>query len=150
MSRHYPDRPVVGVGGIVLAGDQVLLVKRGAPPGQGLWSLPGGGVELGESLVQACAREIKEETGLEARVGPLVEVFERVLRDDRDRVEYHYVLLDYLCWARPLPPRAGDDAAAARWQSLEDLESVGLTPDTLRVVRKAAALDRDRKSSCDR
>ena len=143
MARHYPSAPVVGVGGVVLAGDQVLLVQRGAPPSKGLWSIPGGGVELGESLTQACAREIIEETGIQARVGPLLEVFERVMRDAAGRVEYHYVLLDYLCWASPSPPLAGDDAAQARWQPLDQLEVMGLTPDTLALIRKAAALARD-------
>lgn len=140
MGRRYPERPVVGVGGIVLAGDQVLLVKRGAPPSQGLWSLPGGAVRVGEGLKEACAREVMEETGIAVAVGPLVEVFERVLRDGQGRVEYHYVLHDYLCHALPDKPRAGDDAAEARWVALADLDKAGLTPDTDRVIRRAAGL----------
>lgn len=147
MGRHYPELPVVGVGAVVLAQAEgrvwVLLIQRGAPPSVGIWSIPGGAVELGEGLAPACAREVAEETGLAVEVGPLVEVVERVLRDDQGRVEYHYVLMDYLCRARLAPPRAGDDALDARWVSLEDLaapERAGLTPDTARVVMKAAAL----------
>ncbi len=139
MGARYPERPVVGVAGVVLAGGKVLLVQRGRPPGVGLWSLPGGGVELGESLAEACAREIREETGVEAAVGPLVGVFERRLRDEQGRFEYHYVLLDYLCHADPSArPRAGDDAAQAAWVSLADLDAYHLTPDTAQVIREAA------------
>ena len=143
MGRHYPELPVVGVGGVVLAGDQVLLVKRGAEPSKGIWSIPGGGVEVGESLVQACAREVAEETALQVRVGPMVEVLERILRDPQGRVEYHYVLIDFLCYAQPLEPQAGDDAAAALWAGLDALESFSLTPDTKRVILKAARLAQD-------
>lgn len=131
---------MLGVGGIVLSEDQVLLVKRGTEPGKGLWSLPGGAVEVGESLEEACAREILEETGIQARVGSLVEVFERILRDDQGRVEYHYVLHDYLCSAPAQAPLAGDDADEARWVTLKGLEQVRLTPETLRVIHRAAGL----------
>lgn len=141
MGARYPERPVVGVSGVVLAGGKVLLVKRGRPPGVGLWSLPGGGVELGESLAEACAREIREETGVEAEVGPLVGVFERRLRDGQGRFEYHYVLLDYLCHADPAAqPRAGDDAVQAAWVPLDEIDSYHLTADTAQVIRDAAAL----------
>ncbi|MCB2188529.1 MAG: NUDIX hydrolase [Deltaproteobacteria bacterium] len=140
MSRRYPASPVVGVSGVVLAGESVLLVKRGAEPAKGLWSLPGGGLELGETLAQGVAREIAEETGLAVEVGPLVEVVERLRRDAADRVEYHYVLLDYLCRAEPTPPTAGDDAAQARWVPLDQVGDLGLTADTARVIAKAVAL----------
>jgi ADP-ribose pyrophosphatase YjhB (NUDIX family) len=135
------------VGAVVLAQAEgrtwALLIQRGAPPSVGLWSIPGGAVELGEGLAQACAREVAEETGLTVEVGPLVEVVERVLTDGQGRVEYHYVLMDYLCRAAFSPPRAGDDALAARWAALEELagpERAGLTADTARVVMKAAAM----------
>lgn len=142
MGRRYPQRPVVGVGGIVLALDQVLLVQRGAPPSKGLWSLPGGAVRVGESLREACAREVAEETGVAVSVGPLVDVFERILRDPDGRVEYHYVLHDYLCTAPLTPPQAGDDAADARWAPLAELDRAQLTPDTQRVILAAAAMRR--------
>jgi ADP-ribose pyrophosphatase YjhB (NUDIX family) len=132
--------PVLAVAGVVLAGDQVLLVRRGTEPAKGIWSLPGGAVELGEELAQACGREIKEETGLEVEVGPLVEVVQRVVKDEQGRVEYHYVILDYLCTATAAPPRAGDDACDARWVELAALSQAGLTADTERVVIKAASM----------
>lgn len=141
MGRRYPDRPVVGVSGVVLCAGQVLLVRRGRQPSKGLWSLPGGAVEVGESLAAACAREIAEETGVTAAVGPLVEVFERLMRDDQGRIEYHYVLLDYLCQAEPgQAARAGDDADRAAWVDLTDLDGRGMTADTVAVIRKAAAM----------
>jgi ADP-ribose pyrophosphatase YjhB (NUDIX family) len=144
LGRRYPELPVVGVGAVVLAQAEgrvwALLIQRGAPPSRGIWSIPGGAVELGEGLVEACAREVAEETGLAVEVGPLVEVVERLLKDGEGRVEYHYVLMDYLCRAPFAPPRAGDDALAARWAALDELDRAGLTPDTARVVRKAAAM----------
>ena len=131
---------MLGVGGVVLAEGQVLLVRRRNPPGQGLWSLPGGAVEAGERLDEACAREVREETGLEVAVGPLLGVFERLLKDPQGRLEYHYVLLDYHCTALLLPPTPGDDAADARWVRLSDLDQAGLTTDTMRVILQAASL----------
>lgn len=140
MGRRYPDRPIVGVAGVVLAGERVLLVKRGAEPAKGLWSVPGGAVEVGETLTEACQREVFEETGVTVEVGELVEVVERLSRDSQARVEYHYILMDYLCSARHMEPIPGDDAADARWVELEALDTVGLTEDTARVIRKAAAM----------
>lgn len=142
MNRHYPEVPIVGVGAVVLAGDLVLLVKRGVEPAKGLWSIPGGAVELGESLEEACAREVAEETGIAAEVGPLVEVVQRILRDGQGRVEYHYVLADYLCLAEPAEPKAADDAADARWVPLHEMEAMGLTADTAWVIRRAVAMNR--------
>jgi mutator protein MutT len=147
VGRRYPAWPVVGVAGVVLAGERVLLVRRANPPSQGLWSLPGGAVEVGEGLAAALVREVREETGITARVGPLVEVVERIQADRSGGVEYHYVLLDYLCSAEPAEPLAADDAADARWVELARLDEAGLTPDTARVVRKAASLARQRATS---
>jgi 8-oxo-dGTP diphosphatase len=140
VTRHYPPRPVLCVAGVVMAGDQVLLVKRGRAPAKGIWSIPGGAVEVGESLEEALKRELEEETGLQVEVGPLVEVVERILPDDKGLVEYHYVILDYLCFADLKEPRAGSDAAEARWVPFEELSTAGLTPDTEAVVRRAKDL----------
>lgn len=141
--RRYPAAPVVGAAGVVLAGDQVLLIKRGREPSKGVWSIPGGAVELGENLQRAVAREIREETGLEVKVGPLVEVVERILRDRDGRIEYHYVLLDYLCWSPLAAPRAGDDADEAVWRPVAEAAAMGLTPDAARVVEKAFRMSRE-------
>lgn len=140
MARRYPQRPLVGVAGVVLRGSRVLLVKRGHEPAKGVWSLPGGLLELGESLAQGCAREIKEETGLEATVGPLVEVIERILRDDEKKVEYHYVVCDFVCRAHEGSPKAGDDAEMVAWVELSQLQSLDLTSQLKEVVAKAWAM----------
>jgi mutator protein MutT len=141
MGRHYPAMPVLSVAGVVMAGGQVLLVKRGQAPAKGIWSIPGGAVEVGETLHEALVREIMEETGVPVEVGPLVEVVERILPDADDRIEYHYVILDYLCHAQPVEPKAGSDAAQARWVPFEELDQAGLTPDTEAVVRRAKELN---------
>lgn len=133
---------MVGVAGVVLAGDLVLLVKRGAEPSKGLWSIPGGAVEVGERLARACAREVAEETGVRVEVGPLAAVVERFMRDPDGRVEYHYVLLDYVCTAEPTPPTAGDDADDAAWVPLERLADLGMTADTMEVILHAREMAR--------
>ena len=96
-TREYPSLPVVGVGGVVVVDAGVVLVKRRNSPLAGRWSLPGGVVEVGESLHDALRRELHEEIGIEARVGPLIELFDRITHDSQGRVQYHYVLADYLC-----------------------------------------------------
>src|SRR5665213_1646809 len=96
-SRTYPERPIVGVGAVIFDGDRVLLVKRGHEPLMGAWNLPGGAVEVGETLDAALAREVLEETGLSVEVGPVVEVLDSVRFDADGRVEYHFVIVDYLC-----------------------------------------------------
>ncbi len=137
--RPYPERPVVGVGAVVLDGDRVLLVKRGHAPLKGQWSLPGGGVETGETLEQAVAREVLEETGITIEVGPIVEVLDRISRDVEGRVEHHFVLIDFV--ARPSGGllRSASDADDAAWVTLTDIPRYEVAPVTLTVIRKAAA-----------
>lgn len=146
MGRAYPSQPVAGVGAIVLQQDAVLLVRRGNEPQKGLWSVPGGALELGESLQQGVQREVLEETGLEVRVLEFVEVLERIMTDDSGAVEYHYVLLDYLCEPVGGALSAGDDAAEAVWVSRADLSARSLTPGLEAVIEKAFHL-RDRNRS---
>jgi 8-oxo-dGTP diphosphatase len=139
--REYPKRPLVGVGGVVIHGQRVLLVRRARPPLQGQWSLPGGLVETGERLADAVRREIAEETGLRVRVAGVVTVLGRISRDARGRVKYHYVLVDFLCWLEAgqaaKSPRAADDAGEACWVRRRDLSKYSLRPATLRVIEKA-------------
>lgn len=138
-----PAHPVVGVGGIVVAGDRVLLVKRRNPPLQGRWSLPGGRVELGEALVEAVRREIREECSLEVGVGPLVDVVDRIHRDPGGAVEHHFVLADYLCHAAsPEAAVAASDAADLRWARLDELRALGVAEATIDVIRRGLELAR--------
>ncbi len=133
-------RPIVGVGAIIFRDDRVLLVKRGAPPLKDHWSIPGGKVELGEGLRAAVERETLEETGLRVKAGALVEIFERIRRDSSDAVEYHYVLMDYMCEITGGELCPGDDAADARWYSIDEMDDLLMTEGTVEVIRKGLAL----------
>ena len=139
MAREYPDQPVAGVGGVVVRGHHVLLVKRAYPPRAGEWSLPGGRLELGESLADGVRREVREETGIEVEVGPLVEVFDRVHRDADGRVRYHFVIVDFLCWPIGGVLTAGDDAADARWVPRDGVAGLGVNAHAVAVIEKAFA-----------
>ena len=140
MSRAFPARPVVGVGGVVLDGDRCLLVRRGHPPLQGEWSLPGGAVELGEELEAATIREVREETGLDVAVECLVDVVDRIHHTDDGRIEYHFVVVDYLCVPVGTDAVAGSDAADVRWVAATDLESYGVSATARAVIAKAFAM----------
>ena len=134
MSREYPAQPVTGVGVVVWHGDRVLLVQRARPPRQGQWSLPGGGLQLGETLEDAARREVREEAGLEIELGEVIATLDLIERDVDGRVRYHYVLIDFVAEAAGAELRPGDDAAAARWFTLEEAERLGLWSETLRVI----------------
>ena len=140
-SRHYPDRPVVGVGAVVIddAG-HVVLVRRGSPPLEGTWSLPGGAVEVGESLTAAVAREVLEETGLVVEVVAQVAVFEHISKDDDGRVRFHYVLVDYVCRERAGCLEAGTDAAEVARVDPSDLARYNVTEQARTVIGRACAL----------
>ena len=135
-SRRYPKRPILGVGAVIFEGDAILMVERGKEPLKGYWSLPGGAVETGERLCEAIAREVFEETSLMVEVGPLVEVFERLMPDASGDTEYHYVLLDYLCRVVAGTPEAGDDSSAVAWVRREELRTLLITPGTLEVIER--------------
>ncbi len=136
MKREFPELPLVGVGAIIIEGDRVLLVKRAHPPIQGQWSIPGGVLEVGEMVREAAVREAREETGLIVEPGELLGVFDRILRDAERRVQYHYVLIDFLC--RPVGGelRAASDAAEVRWFIREQLPPLQLAEDTSEVIMK--------------
>ena len=141
--RKYPDRPFVGVGAVIVADGAVLIVKRKYDPLAGQWSLPGGAVELGETLEDCVAREMLEETGLHIEVGPVIEVFDRITRDEEGRVRYHFVLVDYLCWPVGGELMAGSDVADARFVAPAELEPYALTAKAAAVIARALELDRD-------
>jgi ADP-ribose pyrophosphatase YjhB (NUDIX family) len=138
--RQFPRRPIVGVGAVVLDAGRVLLVRRARPPLMGEWSLPGGAVEVGETLVAALQREVLEETGLIVDVGPVVEVLDRIHSDAAGSVAYHYVLIDYTCRVVGGRLGAGSDALEATWAGLDELAPFALAPVTLAVIDKAVAL----------
>ena len=140
MRREYPDRPVVGVGGVVVRAGAVLLVERAAEPLKGRWTLPGGVVELGETLEAALARELQEETGLEVRVLELVEALDRITPDDAQRVRYHYVLLDYLCEPAAGEAHAGSDVADVAWVKPEEFAAYDVPEKTRQVIQRGLAL----------
>lgn len=140
MARDYPSAPVAAVGGVVLDGDRVLLVKRAWPPRQGEWSLPGGQLELGESLTDGCRREVREETGIDVTVGPLVEVFDRVHRDEVGGIRYHFVIVDFLCAPAGGVLQAGDDAAEARWVAHGEVAALGVNAFAADVIARAFRL----------
>jgi len=138
--RHYPDVPIIGVGAVVIAQGRIVLVKRAHEPLKGEWNLPGGGVELGESLQHACAREVLEETGLEVQVGSVIEVFDRITRDEQGQVQYHFVLVDYLCRVVGGTLRSGSDASDIALADPFELDSYGLTEKARQVIERGMAL----------
>ena len=139
MTREYPDRPFIGVGSIIIEDGRVVLVKRAHPPIQGQWSIPGGVLEVGELIREAAVREAREETGLIVEPGELLGVFDRVLRDAEKRVQYHYVLIDFLCRQIGGDLLAASDAAEVRWFKPEELPMLNLAEDTLEVIQKGFA-----------
>jgi 8-oxo-dGTP diphosphatase len=134
--REFPELPLVGVGTIIIEVDRVLLVKRAHPPIQGQWSIPGGVLEVGEMVREAAVREAREETGLTVEPGDLLGVYDRILRDAERRVQYHYVLIDFLCRRVGGELLAASDAAEVRWFRREGLPVLRLAEDTLEVIEK--------------
>jgi 8-oxo-dGTP diphosphatase len=141
MSCLYPSAPVVGVGAVIVNHGEVLLVRRAHPPLEGEWSLPGGVLEGGEKLRDGVAREVREETGLEVEVGPVLEVIDSIFPDAEGRTQYHYVLVDYLCRLRSGSAVAASDAAELRWARPEQLCAFNLRPITVEVIHKALAME---------
>ncbi len=138
--RDYPDRPIVGVGAVIILENRVVLVKRGSPPLQGHWSLPGGVVELGETLRAAAEREAREETGLIVKAGEVLEVLDRIIPGENNAPQYHYVLIDFLCTVEGGELRAGGDAADACWAGEAELTEFKLETPALGVIRKGFVL----------
>jgi 8-oxo-dGTP diphosphatase len=136
MKREYPDCPLVGVGAIVIEGDRVLLVKRGHPPLMGEWSIPGGVLEVGETLREAAVREAMEETGLTVETADLLGVYDRLLRDADERTLYHYVLIDFLCQRVEGEAKPSGDAQDVGWFTYPEAVELSLAEDTLDVIRK--------------
>jgi 8-oxo-dGTP diphosphatase len=154
--REYPERPIVGVGGVVIEDGRALLIRRGNEPLIGQWSIPGGTLELGETLAEGTARELKEETGVEVKVLEMIEAFERInfgrgadetwtTIEERKRPRFHFVIVDYLCERLSGEAMAGGDVTDVAWAEENDLEKYALTPTATRVIRKAFSMARQRK-----
>src|SRR5467141_4772705 len=139
MQREFPEVPLVGVGAIIIEDERLLLVKRAHPPLQAEWSIPGGVLEVGELVREAAVREAREETGLIVEPGELLGVYDRVLRNSEQRVQYHYVLIDFLCRRVVGDLAAASDAAEVRWFRREELPVLKLVEDTFDVIAKGFA-----------
>ncbi len=137
MQRDYPERPIVGVGAVIVEDGQVVVVERSSEPRKGEWSIPGGVLEVGETLRQCAAREALEETGLSVEPGEVLEVFDSIFPDEQGRARYHYVLIDFLCRVVGGELRAGSDARQARWITRTELEGLPLSTTTRSLIRKA-------------
>jgi 8-oxo-dGTP diphosphatase len=157
--REYPDHPMVGVGGVVIDEGRTLLIRRAGPPLKGEWSIPGGLLEVGETLEQGVVRELAEETGLEVRVLELIEVFERIFPappnsdgtpGDATRPQYHFVILDYLCEIHSGTLSAASDALEFAWAREEELAKFDLTAAVMRVLKSAFARTRERDLNAGR
>ncbi len=135
-TSFYPDRPQVAVGAIVFKGDRVLLVLRANPPSEKMWSIPGGRVELGETLQAAVEREIQEETGITIRAKEPVFTFEVIDRDAAGRIRFHYVIVDLTADYISGEPSAGDDAVETAWIAAEDLKGLAVSPTTRKVLKQ--------------
>jgi 8-oxo-dGTP diphosphatase len=136
MKREFPEVPLIGVGAVIIEGGRVVLVKRAHPPLQAEWSIPGGVLEVGELVREAAVREAREETGLTVEPLELLGVYDRVLRDAERRVQYHYVLIDFLCRRVAGDVRAASDASEVRWFGREELMGLKLAEDTVEVIGK--------------
>ena len=147
MRREYPQSPMVAVGAVIVDGERIVLVQRNREPSRGMWTFPGGAVELGESIQDAVRREALEETGLIVEVGEVATVIDHIQRDDSDQVLYHYIIVDYLARPRGGMLRAGSDVRDARWATLADVEMLEMTAEAQEYARQL--LSREGQESLD-
>ena len=153
-SREYPERPVVGVGGVIVDAGRTVLIRRGTEPLLGQWSIPGGSIEIGETIEEAVRRELREETGLEVRVLELIELFDRIYLENgaappqnKKKPRYHYVIADYLCELAGGEPHAGSDVTDLAFAREDELGEFHLTEKATSVLKKAFAMSRARKKA---
>lgn len=146
MNRRYPDQPVAAVGAVIVrrgpSGAEVVLVKRKGEPARGKWSIPGGAIELGEPAREAVKREIREECGLEISPLQVFEVFDSLVPDDAGRLQYHYVIIDFLAEAVGGEIRPASDVAEAKWVPVRAAHDMDLTRGTREILRRLELLER--------
>lgn len=142
MTREYPERPIVGVGVVVLRGDHVLLIERAKPPKPKEWSLPGGAQHVGETLKEAALREVLEETGLNVDLGGLIDVVDFIEpgAQTANGPRFHYSLVDYWATCSSGDACAGDDASSVKWVPLREIDALGLWDETKRIITLASQL----------
>ena len=140
MKRDYPERPILGVGAVILHDGCALIVQRASEPRKGEWTVPGGVLEVGETLRSGIEREVLEETGLLVKAGPVVDVYENIWPDASGKTEFHYVLVDFLCELISGELQAGTDAAEARWITVEELDDLSLIGKTADAIRAGFAM----------
>ena len=146
-SRQYPDRPLVGVGAVIIHGGRALIVQRASEPRRGEWTVPGGLLELGETLRSAVEREVLEETGLVVKAKDVLDVFDSIYPDAAGRTQYHYVLIDFLCELISGDLRPATDISDARWITLADLDATPLIGFTAEVIKKGFATVQKKKQT---
>ena len=137
MKREYPEGPIVAVAAVIFLEGSVLLARRNQDPGRGQWSLPGGAVELGEGLLEALKRELREEASIKVEIGGLIGVFDRIVHDQQNRVRYHYVLIDYWGWIASGQPSPGSDISDLRIVPLEEFNEFDISTELKETVWKA-------------
>ena len=137
--------PIVGVGAVIFDGASVLLAQRGQEPGKGTWTLPGGAVELGEKVVEALKREIREEIGIDIEVGGLVRVLDRIVRDEEKRIRYHYVIVDYWGWKASGEPKPGSDTSDICFVPLKEIREKDIHREVLETILMAVDLRKQSK-----
>ncbi len=137
VKRDYPEQPIVGVGAVIVQNGRVLLVRRGNEPLRNQWSIPGGVLELGETLRAGAAREALEETGLVVKPGEVLDAVDSIWRDEQGRPQYHYVLVDLLCRVVSGELQAGTDVSEAQWFDAMDVEALAIAEPAAGVLRKA-------------
>ncbi|MFQ6075652.1 MAG: NUDIX hydrolase [Candidatus Bathyarchaeia archaeon] len=140
MRRKYPSRPLVGVGVLIRDGEKSLLVKRASEPSKGLWSIPGGLVELGERVKEAAMREVEEETGLDVEIDRLLDVIDNIIRDDEGKVLYHYIIVDFLGHPVGGELKIASDVADARWVRANEIKQYKITRTLTRLLKRMAIL----------
>ena len=147
MKREYPERPIVGVSAVIFVDKSVLLVRRKQEPAKGQWSLPGGAVELGEGILEALARELREELSVKIAVGGLVGVFDKIFHDRKNQVQYHYVVVDYWGWLVEGKPTPASDISEALLVPLDELEEFDVDQELKETIRKAYGVWQESRDS---